>query len=338
MIVNNEADLTIGMYTITFLRSQFMTSSELYFSVPFILIVPPGLPFSPFEKLFRPFDLTVWILLLLVFISAVVVVTFIKFQTISMRNFVFGRNNTSPYMNILSVFVGVSLTRLPDRNFARYLLAAFLLFSIVKRTLYQGALFKFLQAEDGTKQIQTIDELVEKGLKVYMMPSSIEHTNSMKFRHKREVVNSTIIEIKKQETLNPHYQAAVTSSIEQVLYYNKINYKNNTLTICLETLFTFQYGIYFRKNSYLQGLFNEKISTFKSSGLIEFWASDFINMKYLNIKLAEDSPRKLNIEQLRGGFEVLYIGVSVGFVLLLCEIVSTWLGITKLQKLIEFFT
>lgn len=337
MIIKNEADFTIGMYTITFLRSQFMTSSELYYSVPFILIVPPGLPFSPFEKLFRPFHLTVWISLLFVFMSAAVIITVIKFQTVSARNFVFGRSNTSPYINLLVVFVGGSVNQLPVRNFARYLLTTFLLFSIVKRSLYQGALFKFLQADDATKQIQTIDELVEKHLKVYMLPSSIEHTNNMKFRNNREVVNSTIIELKRRETLNPYYHAAVTSSIEQVLYYNKMNYKNNTLTICMEPLFTFQYGIYFRKNSYLRGLFNEKISVMKSSGLIDFWASDYIDIKYLNIKLRDESPKRLNFEQLRGGFEVLYIGVSVGFFILVCEITSISLRIRKLQNFIEFF-
>lgn len=338
MIVKNEADFTIGMFTITFLRSQFMTSSELYFSVPFILIVPPGLPFSSFEKLFRPFSLAVWISLLSVFIIAAIVVTVIKFQKIAVRNFVFGSKNMSPYMNILSVFVGGTLSRLPGSNFARYLLAAFLLFSIVKRTLYQGALFKFLQAEDGTKQIQTIDELVEKNMKVYMMPSSIEHTNNMKFRNNREVVNSSVIEGKKRETLNPNYHAAVTSSIEQVMYYNKMNYKNNTLTICMETLFTFQYGIYFRKNSYLRALFDKKISVMKSSGLINLWASEYIDTRYLNIKLSDDSPRKLNIEQLKGGFEVLFVGVSLGFLILLCEILSKCLHMRKLQNFIEFFT
>ena len=338
MIIKKKADFTIGMYTITYLRSQFMTSSELYYSVPFILIVPPGLPFSSFEKLFRPFRLTVWISLLVVFITAAFVVTVIKFQTPLVRSFVFGKNNTSPYMNILLVFVGGSLSRLPGRNFARFLLAAFILFSIVKRTLYQGALFKFLQAEDATKQIQTIDELVEKNLKVYMLPSSIEHTNNMKFRNRREVVNSSIIEFKKRATLNPYYNCAVTSSIEQVLYYNKMNYRNSTLTVCLETLFTFQYGIYYRKNSYLKSLFDEKISVMKSSGLINFWASDFIDIKYLNIKLSEETPRKLNIEQLKGGFEVLYIGVVIGLVIFLCEILSKCLRLRKLQKFIEFFT
>lgn len=75
MVINADADLTLGMFTITYLRSTFMTASEFYYSVPFVLIVPPGVPFTPFEKLFRPFELTVWILLLLSFVTAAGVVT-----------------------------------------------------------------------------------------------------------------------------------------------------------------------------------------------------------------------------------------------------------------------
>lgn len=339
MIVKNQADLTLGMYTITFLRSKFMTSSELYYSVPFVLIVPPGIPFSAFEKLFRPFKVEVWILLLFTFLVATCVVTFVKFQAISIRTFVFGANNTAPYLNILSVFVGVSMHLLPKRNFARNLLMMFLLFSIVKRTLYQGILFQFIQADDRHKEVQSIDELVQKDIKVHMLPSSIEHTQNMKFRDNRVVVNSSMLLKKRMETTNPYGNTAVSSSLEQILYYNKLNYKENTtLTVCKEYLFTFQYGIYFRKNSYLEQAFNKKIQLLKSSGLIDFWASEFINSRYLNIKTRDGSPKKLNMEQLLGGFEVLLIGLVVGFFVFLVEAISRWLRIARVQRVIEFFT
>jgi hypothetical protein len=339
MVINGDADLTLGMYTITYLRSSFMTASEFYFSIPFILIVPPGVPFTAFEKLFRPFELTVWLLLLLSFVSAAGVVTIVKTHSKSVRHFVFGQDINSPYLNILSVFLGVSMPSLPGRNFARSLLMSFLLFSIVKRTLYQGALFQFIQRDDRNKEIQTIDELVTKDFKVFMMASSLEHTNKMKFRRQRVVVNSTTLEKKKERTMNPDVAEAVTSSLEQVLYFNKENYKNSTtLTVCKEALFTFQYGIYFRKNSYLEKIFNRKISTLKASGLIQFWASGFIDSRYLNIKIRDESPKKLNIGQLMGGFEVLFIGISVGFALLVCEVASKSFRVKKLQKLIEFFT
>lgn len=262
-----------------------------------------------------------------------------KFQSENVRQFVLGANNNSPYLNILNVFVGVSMSSLPGRNFSRSLLMMFLLFSIVKRTLYQGALFQFIQGDDRHKEIHSIDELIQKNFKVFLLPSSLEHTNNLKFKKQRVVVNLKVFEEKKRETLNPNAKVAVPSSLEQVLYFNKEHYKNSsTLTVCKEKLFTFQYGIYFRKSSYLEKVFNKKISIFKSSALIDYWASNFINSRYLNIKTGDGSPKRLNIGQLMGGFEVLFIGIAVGFSLLVCEVVSRSFRVRKLQKLIEFFT
>lgn len=172
MVIDGTADFTLGMYTITYLRSIFMTSTENYYSVPFVIIIPPGDTFSPFEKLFRPFQLGVWIALLTTFIVAVTIVTITKLQKTSIREFVFGADNHSPYLNILSIFLGVSLPRLPRKNFARSLLMMFIIFSIVKRTIYQGILFQFIQADDRNKEVQSIDELIYKDFKVFMMPSS----------------------------------------------------------------------------------------------------------------------------------------------------------------------
>jgi hypothetical protein len=182
MIINKTQELTIGMYTISYLRRQFMTSSEFYYAAPFVLVVPPGTPLTSFEKLFRPFQLQVWILLLLTFVIAFIVVTALKFRDKKMQSFLFGHGNRSPYLNILIGFVGGSQTILPRRNFARSLLMMYLLFCLVKRSLYQGALFQFLQIDDRHSEIQSIDELVEKNFKVYMLQSSMEHTVNMKFK------------------------------------------------------------------------------------------------------------------------------------------------------------
>lgn len=160
----------------------------------------------------------------------------------------------------------------------------------------------------------------------------------MKFKNNRVAVNSTIYEKMKLVTLNPKSKTAVTSSIEQILYFNKLNYKNMTLTVCKEFLFTFQYGIYLRKNSFLEAPFNQKIRNLKSSGLIDFWASDYIRQEYMNIKIHDDSPKKLNIDQLMGGFEVWFIGVATGFMFFALEIVAVSLHFPKIQKAIEFFT
>lgn len=339
MITEGKAHLTLGMYTITYLRSQFMTSSEFYYSVPFILIVPPGKPLTAFEKLFRPFHVIVWVLLISTFITAISVITIIKLKRANVaRIYVLGVDNNSPYLNILISFIGGSMTILPKNTFARTLLMFFLLFSIVKRTLYQAALFQMLQSDVRHREIQSIDELVEKNFKVYMLVSSLEHTYHMKFRNQRIVGNSTVVNSIILKTVDPNFEAVATSSLEQVAYLNKVNQKNFTLTVCKEFLFTFNYGIYFQKNSYLTKNFNDKISLMKASGLIDFWATDYINSRYINFKSKDNSPRKLNLEQMMGGFEVLFIGYVISFVVIFCEFLARNRHVRVLENLFEFFT
>jgi hypothetical protein len=99
-----------------------------------------------------------------------------------LQDFIFGSRNRSPYLNVLTGFVGGAQTVEPQRNFARFLLMMYLLFCLVKRSLYQGALFQFLQMDDRHSAVQSIDEVVELNFRVFMLPSSLEHTQNMKFR------------------------------------------------------------------------------------------------------------------------------------------------------------
>lgn len=142
----------------------------------------------------------------------------------------------------------------------------------------------------------------------------------------------------RQETLNPSAEHVVTSSLEQVLYINKMNYKDFTLTVCKEYLFTYLYGIYFRKNSYLVHMFNRKIALFKTSGLIDFWASDFISMKFLKVQIETSEPKQLSIQELLGGFEVLFLGMAIGVTLFVIEVISNTYRIKFLQKIFRFFS
>ena len=184
MVMDGDADFTIGMYTITSLRNKYMTGSQSYFTIPFLLIIPPGAPFSALTKLFRPFKDVVWILILMTFIVGFVVIFVIKFQSNVVKDFVFGIKNNTPFLNIFNIFFGGSMDLLPSRNFARFLLTTFVIFCFVIRTLYQGALFQFLQKDDRAKEAQTIDELIEKEFVFYMLPASFETTKHMKFANR----------------------------------------------------------------------------------------------------------------------------------------------------------
>lgn len=104
-----------------------------YISKAWTFLVPPGLLFSPFEKLFLPFDGEFWIFFVVTGFVAVGIINAAKLLPPFLRNLLFGDRQTSPTLNLLIAFFGISQRILPSGNFARMLLMTFILFCLVVR-------------------------------------------------------------------------------------------------------------------------------------------------------------------------------------------------------------
>lgn len=134
-----------------------------------VVAVPHGEPYTSIEKFFLPFDLTTWLLFLLVFTVAFSVVAIAKISRSStLQNFVFGENVTTPGLNIFATFMGIGQQIIPRRNVARILLMNLVLFSLIMRTAYQGKYFEFLTKDIRKKEVQTVEELIEKNYTLYV--------------------------------------------------------------------------------------------------------------------------------------------------------------------------
>ncbi|CAO1431629.1 unnamed protein product [Diamesa tonsa] len=176
-VLEGDAVMTMGLYAYTPIRNKFLSPSRPYLEMPFVVMIPRGALLPPLVKLFYPFEIYAWYSLLAVFLSGVVVIIIIKYQSISVQNMVFGRNNRNPMFNMVIVVLGGSQSNLPKRNFARFLLMCFMLFCLVLRSLYQGSLFKILQSERRISEPSTIDELIAKGFDFYIEINSRELIN-----------------------------------------------------------------------------------------------------------------------------------------------------------------
>ncbi|CAO1388058.1 unnamed protein product [Diamesa tonsa] len=317
-VIDGDEDLTVGGWYLTQLRLKYMSNSESYYAMPLILVIPPGAHLTAFEKLFRPFHNLVWIVLILTLLFGVLIIFIIKLQSNEIKRFIFGMETSKPYFNMLIALAGDSQTVLPSRNFARFLLMIFLLFCLVIRTLYQGALFQFLQTDDREKEAQTIDELMDKGFDFYMYPSFQDLSQHLKFFKRKKVVNGSL-EIYQKKTLDYRFKGCTCGPLSEVLYLNQQNYKNFTYKVLKEFLFTAQIVIYYTKNFYLKEEVNDKLLYMKASGLVDHWISKSMDMKYLNMKEPKHGPKKLNLQQLSGGFQVWLGGCFIGFSTFLCE-------------------
>jgi hypothetical protein len=170
-IVNNQSDIAIGNFLLRSSRLKIMDSSFVYFSFPVVFAIPPGERLTAFEKLLRPFEFAVWMALVASLAIGMLVILFINVGAKHLRDFVYGTRIRHAVVNMMEVIFGQSQRRLPKRNFSRYLLMMFLLFCLVKRSIYQGRLFIFLQSDGRHKEVQTIDEMAAKDFDFYMFES-----------------------------------------------------------------------------------------------------------------------------------------------------------------------
>lgn len=141
------------------------------------------------------------------------------------------------------------------------------------------------------------------------------------FISRRVIVKPNEIAGIRLKTLQSSFKGTLLSSLDQVLYSNKLTYNNYTLNVCQEELFRFQYSIYSRKNSYLPRVFSDVINSFTSNGLINELANQYIDIKYKKSSNQKE-PKKFQLYQLTGGFKILATGLLMASFTCVLEILS----------------
>lgn len=133
----------------------------------FTFAVPPGELYTPIEKMFIMFDLELWIAIIVTLLIAIVVIQIINKLPGKVRNYVFGRNVTTPTLNLQATFLTGAPSKSPGRNFARFLLMMFVLWSLVIRTCYQSKLYQYLQADLRKSRVRTIKEMLDQNFTIF---------------------------------------------------------------------------------------------------------------------------------------------------------------------------
>jgi hypothetical protein len=167
-LLEGEADITISDWWLKENRLKFFDATSSYISDNLIFVVPPGRKLTALEKLVYPFDGPSWTILISFILIGVAVIFIIKKHSKTIQNFVFGRGVQSNSFNLLRVFLEVSLTKLPGRNFARYLLMCFVIYSLVIRTVYQASFYELMKTQKSHEEIKTMDEVIKSGFPIYL--------------------------------------------------------------------------------------------------------------------------------------------------------------------------
>ena len=168
--------------------SDGLTVSDPHIFTLFTYAVPPGEPYTDFERMFMMFDISTWIAIAITLAIGILVTLSLHFVSERVRTYVIGRDIQSPIVNLISVFLTGGVARTPGRNFARFLLMLFIIWSLIIRTCHQSLLFQLLQADLRKPPIKTLDEMFEGSLNMYTSVGSITFDE---YFEKRKAMSST---------------------------------------------------------------------------------------------------------------------------------------------------
>ncbi|CAH1718358.1 unnamed protein product [Chironomus riparius] len=320
---NGRADVAIGNYMLRLSRLQYFDSTVSYYSIPIVLVIPPPEKYTPIEKLLRPFGKNIWMLLGLVFSIGLFTIIFINCKLKHLKSFVYGRNVKSPTMNFISVIFGIQQTVVPTRNFARFILMMFLLFCLINRNAYQGALYIILRSDGTRKEVQSVSEMVEKDFKFYMFSSYVDVVDETTRIYQRRIVIQSEKELPFSREVDETLKSAFMTPLTDVINRNERARGKFSLRVCKEQVSIMSIVMLMKKGFHLMDTFNELLLRFDSVGFSSHWFETYAQQRYLNIKVRGIGPRKMNFDDLFGVFNVLLAGYGIAILIFVFEHIVT---------------
>ncbi|XP_039430296.1 uncharacterized protein LOC120413502 isoform X1 [Culex pipiens pallens] len=331
MIVNLEVNLSVGGYSVREERVALMEPSVTYHVVSLMLAVPPGRPYTAFEKLFRPFTLITWLMIALYLLLGCLCIVVLRFYPNSIRNFTYGRRTGSPLINMLNSFFGGALVRTPARNFARTLLFMWMYYSFVMRSLYTGSLYEFLQQNKTFSHISSIEHLESEGIpylisdtfKAFLTayPQVLRRTQPLEDNPPAEIFHNL-----KRGRLN----AAVLATHDYIAWYNERYFREGVVHLADDVLLQQPICLYFPKRNCLTHPVNLQIENIKVSGLLGYWMHQYVGYRFYKrtkrtqkARNHQHSPKVLTNEHLAGCYQALVWLLALSAGIFALELAST---------------
>lgn len=277
------------------------------------------------EKLYFPFQLSSWTCLSVCFVISAVVVAIIKFIKPQRRAFIIGQGNDIPFTNTINIFLGGTLPTTPGRNFARFLMMLWILFSIVLRGSYQGALFMFLKSQKNISIADTLPKMIEKDFKIYGDEGIATYfTSESLYGSMFTLIDAADIDAYRLKTLDQDFKGALVDTALTVAYLNdKYVTKNIRFSVSKHEVVQFYIAILMRQYSYLKDPFNSELWRYLEHGLIHHWYSLYLDPNNLKTVSDRNAPKALNLNELGGVFAIYLILIGFSLLVFTLEALST---------------
>ncbi|CAG9806656.1 unnamed protein product [Chironomus riparius] len=297
------------------LQNEYMhRMSNVFADVKYKLFVTPGDPYTPYEKLFLPFDLTTWILLLLTFGITFITIFIINHLPKSTRDFVYGSKSCTPSLNVISIFFGIAQAKLPTENFSRFILILFVFFCLIFRTCFQSESFGFLTSVPRRPPPRTLEDLVAQNYTIYtLFKKGIENIIVNEQEHWPRIVEPEFLDyIKYYKTQSQNSSAKMCLIIEDLLQ-SELDAEVNPMwnKIELENIYVAHQAFIFHQHSFSFRILFKTVNSLIDTGVIKHLTEDYLRQKKF-LKIIE-SRKVLDLNDLSFGFIIWlgFCGISI---------------------------
>lgn len=338
-LMDNQIDIVMSFYYLIPHRTRFFGATTPYFFEDILFVVPEGRSVSGVEKLIQPFNLVAWSFLIGSYVIGLIVIRTVNyFGSKRIKNFVYGIKFQHPYLNMFSAFMGISQTRLPNRNFSRFLLMNFIIFSLNIRTIYMGMFFENIHLTLHHGHYRKLSDISEKNLTFAVMQWMYnlldnQTTVARNLLRNRLLLSSfeqlSQVMIDQNRIESEQYVAVIPTSnydYENHLYMRK-QFKSDVKldpppfsNILKENLQTFPVVIYTTKNHYLINSMNKWIELLRSAGFIKKWYFEKIIPKIKTNINNESKPKRIGLKNFEGVFKIWISGLLISLQVFFVEL------------------
>jgi len=308
----------VGNY---FLSNPFFSSTNTYYIMTVRWYVPCSVKYPRWSSIFRILSVELWLFLIILTLTAVISTTLVGRYSLT-SEWQGYKTLTSSLTNIVSVSLGVSVSRMPRAPSLRSLFLAWVCFSLAFNTVFQAFLTTFLIDSGYKTPIQNMDELFASGIKLAYQesfnPLFEEHVGPESLEVQRNRVNClSFVECVNWAMYHKNVSVLLINKIAEECYADGyfVGENSEPLLCRLEDGVFYSYGLsmvmYY--GDPLMTRFSEFVDRVVEAGLHTFWESMRMNWyKLYSRKIAIVHPLdgyySFNLYHMQPAFYLLLIG------------------------------
>lgn len=290
---------------------------------------------SDISYVFQPFQLTLWILIIVVLVL-VSYVLYLLHATEKLRaTVIYKADIVSAFLDAIRLFTLGSLSRPPKstQHSLRHVLISFSITCLILSTAYSAGFTSSLTYPRYTKPIRTVEDMIEQNVKIEVEPKETnikELFEGFSDPHIRSL-SDYIVFVSENETRHENTKYAKFVKVAGMKYVtdteNLDSYSKTHLVLLKGCISKSNVVFVLQRNSVYTDIINKYTQRFVEYGFVRYWFKQAIYLSkdtyfdnFYSLYVNKFGHGSLKIERLKGVFIMLTFGLATATLIFIAEL------------------